>query len=76
MTEFEKKEIAEIVANAIQNHNTACPIGVPDETARELIAFAEVIKECKKTTRFVVLSTIVAGCLAALWMGLKFVVKQ
>ena len=72
MTNADKKEIAEIVAAAVQkameNH---CPIGVREETARELITFAQTWKTCRKVMITGVIATVIGGLLTALWCGIK-----
>lgn len=76
MTNADKKEIAEIVAAAVQkameNH---CPIGVREETARELIAFAQTWKACRKAMITGIVTTAIGGLLLALWAGAKSLLK-
>ncbi len=74
MTESDRKEIAKIVRDALAE-NGHCALGIKPETAHELISFADAWKHSRRYALCAVITVAVGGLLAALWMGLKAMVR-
>lgn len=77
MTENEKHEIAEIVSAAvIKTMEKHCPMGIRQETAHELITFAQTWKTCRNLMITGVVATVIGGLITALWTGIKTVLNR
>ena len=75
MTEKDKSEIAAIVRAVMEEHGH-CALGIKSETAHELISFADTWKHTRRTLIGGVIIVAVGGMLAAMWLGIKIMVKQ
>ena len=76
MTEKERHDLSEIVSAAVvKAMEQHCPMGIRPETAHELITFAQTWKTCRKVMITGVVMTVIGGLFAALWAGIKAIIR-
>jgi len=71
MTEQDKQEIAEIMADVLATHDRGCPNGIDAETAATLKAFAESVRTGKKTALKAFITLAIGAICAAIVAGAK-----
>lgn len=78
MTEKDKAEIGEIVASAMTSvlaeHPLVCPHGIDADTAAALRAIAKAVKDGKKITFKVIVTTVVMGFITAIGAGVRYLI--
>lgn len=71
MTKEEKEELAELIDAAFARHPPTCPNGIDPETAATLKAFAEAVRNGKKTVYKTVLAAVATAILGAIVLGIR-----
>ena len=78
MTDKDKEEIGKIVAEAMTSvlavHPLVCPHGIDADTAAALRAIAKAVRDGKKITFKVIVTTIVMGVITAIGAGLRYII--
>ena len=71
MTDKDKQDIAELLANVLDQHPAACPNGIDAETAQTLKAFADSVRSGKKAAVKAFITLAIGALFAALFAGIK-----
>ena len=78
MTAKDREEIARIIREALTEVQSVkkCELGIKPETAHELISFADTWKTCRRYMIGGIITVAIGGLLAAIWAGIKQILKE
>lgn len=77
MTAKDREEIAKIIREALEVQSVKkCELGIKPETAHELISFADTWKTCRRYMIGGIITVAIGGLLAAIWAGIKQIIKE
>ena len=71
MTEQEKQELVQLFAETLHRKDRDCPLGIYQDTARELIDFAIAWRQARKTALITLIGVLITSLLAAVAAGIK-----
>lgn len=78
MTENDKKELGKIVSEALTtvlaSHPLVCPHGIDADTAAALRAIAKAVRDGKKITFKIIITTVVMGTITIIGAGIRYLI--
>jgi hypothetical protein len=75
MPELDYQKLAKAIAEEMREHPAACLMGWKPEDIATLSQFAATLRKGFAAASYILVASITAGTLAAIWAGLKQLVK-
>lgn len=75
MAELDYDQLAKAIAAEMQKHPSACLMGWKAEDIQTLSQFAATLRKGFAAASYILICTVTAAALAALWQGIKQLVR-
>ena len=76
MTEKDKQELAEVINNALAEHQCNCPLGFDSDTAQTLNNFAKALQQGQKTALKAIVTLTIGAIVYAFYEGVKLFLNK
>lgn len=76
MSDLDYQRLAKAIAEEMREHPAACLMGWKAEDIQTLSQFAATLRKGFAAASYILICSLTAGVLAALWQGLKQLVKS